>query len=142
MSDLIETQDKKPQVSEKALKSVYFPSHGFSLFPSVKTCPIAVPQRVFLSKVSIGYPPQIKGIGGDPDDSQNDGLPGADLKGTGVHPGNISLAQYLRTVRQVGCGIGATICCFTAKVSLCSKAVVYCEGCVQLHSGRLKPQPL
>ena len=75
MSDHIESQDKRPQVSEKALKSVYFPSHGFSLFPSVKTCPIVAPQDVFVGQVVSGYPPQIRRIGGGPDDSQNDSLP-------------------------------------------------------------------
>ena len=75
MSDLIESRDKRPKVSEKALKSVYFPSHGFSLFPSVKTCPINAPQRVSLGQVISGYPPQIKGIGRDPDNPHNDSLP-------------------------------------------------------------------
>ena len=75
MSDHIESQDKRPQVSEKALKRVYFPYHGFSLFPSVKTYPIVAPQGVFLGQVVSGYPPQIRRIGGDPDDSHNDSLP-------------------------------------------------------------------
>ena len=58
-----------------ALKNTYFPSQGFALFPSVKTCPINAPQRVFWGQEISGYPPQIKGIGGDPDDSHNDSLP-------------------------------------------------------------------
>ena len=75
MSDHTESRDKRPQVSEKTLKNLYFPSQGFSLFPSVKTCSIAAPQDVSLGQVLSGYPPQIKGIGGDPDDSHNDSLP-------------------------------------------------------------------
>ena len=75
MSDHTESRDKRPQVSEKDLESVYFPSQGFSLFPSVKTCSIVAPQRVSLGQVVSGHPPQIKGIGGDPDDSHNDSLP-------------------------------------------------------------------
>ena len=48
---------------------------SFCLFPSVKTCSINAPQCVFLGQVVSGYPAQIRGIGRDPDDSQNDSLP-------------------------------------------------------------------
>ena len=75
MSDHIETRDKGPKVSEKALKNPYFPSHGSFLFPSVKICPINAPQRVFWGKMVSGYPPQIRRIGKDTDDSHNDNLP-------------------------------------------------------------------
>jgi hypothetical protein len=75
MKDHMEYRDKRFRRREIALKNTYFPFHGVSLFPSVKTCPIVAPQRVFLGQVVSGHPPQIKGIGGDPDDSQNDSLP-------------------------------------------------------------------
>ena len=73
MRDYDKYRDKRPQGSERALKTPYFPSHGFSLFPSVKTCPINAPQCVFSEKVVLEYPPQIRGIG-DQDDSQTDSL--------------------------------------------------------------------
>jgi hypothetical protein len=75
MKDHMESRDKRPQVGEKDLKSVYFPSQGFSLFPSVKTCPIAAPQRVLWGQVISGQPPQIRRIGGDPDNFKNNSLP-------------------------------------------------------------------
>ena len=49
MKDHYDSRDNRLQEREKAIKSVYFPSHGFCLFPSVKTCPITAPQRVFSS---------------------------------------------------------------------------------------------
>ena len=71
MKDHCESEDNRPQGSEKTLKNPYYPSQGFCLFPSVKTCPINAPQRVFLGQVVSVY----RGIGGGPDDSQNDSLP-------------------------------------------------------------------
>ena len=71
----MKSRDKKPQDNEKALNSVCFSSHGFGMFPSVKTCSIFALQRVFLGQVVFWIPPQIRGIGRDPDDSQNDHLP-------------------------------------------------------------------
>ena len=56
MKDHYDSRDNRLQEREKAIKSVYFPSHGFCLFPSVKTCPITAPQRVFSSYLLSIYP--------------------------------------------------------------------------------------
>jgi hypothetical protein len=73
MKDQCKSEDSRAQGSEKALKSVYFPSQSFPLLASVKTCPINAPQRIFPKHLILEYPPQIRGIGG-PDDFQNDSL--------------------------------------------------------------------
>ena len=61
MSDHTESRDKRFRGREMALKNPYFPFHGFSLFPSVKTCPIVAPQRVLLGQVISVYPPRSGG---------------------------------------------------------------------------------
>ena len=70
MRDYDTCWNKRAQCSERALKSPYFPSHGFARFPSVKTCSINAPQRVFSEKVVLEYPPQIGGR----EDFQTDSL--------------------------------------------------------------------
>ena len=70
MKDQGKYSDKRLQGSERALETPYFPSRGFSLFRSVKTCSINAPQRVFSEKVILEYPPKIGGR----DDSQTDSL--------------------------------------------------------------------
>lgn len=49
MKDHMESRDKRFLGREMALKNTYFPSQGFSLFTSVKTCSIVAPQCVFSS---------------------------------------------------------------------------------------------
>ncbi|MBW1673610.1 MAG: hypothetical protein JRJ45_08180 [Deltaproteobacteria bacterium] len=56
MKDHMESQDKIFQRREMALKTTYFPSQGFSLFSSVKTCSIVAHQCVFSSYLVSKHP--------------------------------------------------------------------------------------
>ena len=111
MKDHCESEDNRPQGSETALRSVYFPSQSFCLFPSVKTGPIIALYCIFSRHlVSLSTPPRSEGSVAVRMILKTTASPGADLEGTQ----NLALAQYLRTVRQVGCGL-----CYSKSVGYC-----------------------
>lgn len=56
MKDHMESRDKRFRRREMALKTVYFPSQGFSLFTSLKTCSIDAHECVFSSYLVSKHP--------------------------------------------------------------------------------------
>ena len=64
MKHHMESLDKRFRGREMALKKTNFPSQGFSLFTSVKTCSIVAPQCVFSSHLVYKHP-SLRGYSGD-----------------------------------------------------------------------------